>query len=247
MTKPAAPRKKAPPPAPEVVPPVPVAPLWRRGLRLALRVVAGFYIVIFGLVLMFRFINPPVTITMVADMWRTDVTRDWVRMDEIAPVLARSVVAAEDADFCLHWGFDMKAIRAALDEGRGRGASTISQQVVKNVFLWQGRSWLRKALEASITPMVELVWPKRRILEVYLNVAEMGDGIFGAEAISEAAFGVSASELTAAQAARIAVVLPDPKDRNPARLGSSLRRIAARVQDGAETIRVDGRSACFED
>ena len=161
--------------------------------------------------------------------------------------MARSVVAAEDANFCDHWGFDMKAIRAAIDEGAGRGASTLSQQVTKNVFLWQGRSWPRKALEGLMTPVVELVWTKRRILEVYLNVAETGPGLFGVNAAARHYFGVSAAELSPDQAARIAAILPDPKGRNPARSGGYIRHRAAQIRQGAETILADGRAACFED
>ena len=167
-------------------------------------------------------------------------------MDEIAPVLARSVVAAEDADFCLHWGFDMGAIRAAIEAGGARGASTISQQTVKNVVLWQGRSWARKAIEAALTPYAELVWPKRRILELYLNVAEMGPGVFGAEAAARHWFGVPASELTPSQAARIAAILPAPARRSASEPGAVTRRRAASIMDGAALIARDGRADCFE-
>jgi monofunctional biosynthetic peptidoglycan transglycosylase len=187
------------------------------------------------------------------------VYRLWWRVssaDELKPCLAdmmesvaglmRSAVAAEDANFCLHWGFDMAEIRRAVAQGGTRGASTLSQQVVKNVFLWHGRSWGRKALEAMITPVMELVWTKRRILVVYLNVAEFGEGVFGVEAAAQHHFGVSAADLTAAQAARLAAVLPDPKGRDAGKPSRSVRNRAASVADGAETIRVDGRAGCFE-
>ncbi|WP_432759513.1 monofunctional biosynthetic peptidoglycan transglycosylase [Defluviimonas salinarum] len=217
-------------------------------LRWARRGVAGVVGGFLFLVLAFTLINPVMTPYMVAESWRRGgIARDWVPIEEIAPELARAVVAAEDANFCLHWGFDMRAIRAALDEGSGRGASTLSQQVVKNVFLWQGRSWPRKALEALMTPVVELVWTKRRILEVYLNVAETGIGTFGAEAGAQRYFGVSASELGAGQAALIAATLPDPKGRNPVRPSGFLKKRARAIGEGAATIRADGRSACFED
>ncbi len=200
------------------------------------------------LVLLFRFVNPPTTHTIWTEARRLGgVEREWVSLEEMSRDVPRSVVAAEDANFCLHWGFDMAAIRAALDEGANRGASTLTQQTVKNVFLWQGRSWLRKALEAGITPLVELVWPKRRILEVYLNVAEMDEGVFGIEAASRGYFDRSASRLTAAQAARIAAVLPNPKGRDAANLSKSQRKRASSIADGAATIAADGRSACFED
>ncbi|SPH23627.1 Biosynthetic peptidoglycan transglycosylase [Defluviimonas aquaemixtae] len=222
--------------------------MWRRALRRVLRGAAGMALLWFVLVLLFTFVNPVMTPYMIAESWRQGgVKRDWVRLEEMTPALARSVVAAEDANYCLHWGFDMAAIRAALDEGAGRGASTLSQQVVKNVFLWQGRSWPRKALEALMTPVVELIWTKKRIVEVYLNVAETGKGVFGAEAAARAYFGTSAADLSAGQAALIAAALPDPKGRNPARPSGFLRSRARAIADGAATIRADGRAACFED
>ncbi|MGB7262528.1 MAG: monofunctional biosynthetic peptidoglycan transglycosylase [Albidovulum sp.] len=212
--------------------------------RIGLAIVGAFLF----LVVFFAIVPPVMTPYMIAESWRQGgVKRDWVRIEDMAPTLARSVVAAEDANYCLHWGFDMSAIRAALNEGAGRGASTLSQQVVKNVFLWQGRSWLRKALEAVMTPVVELVWTKRRIVEVYLNVAETGTGIFGFEAASQAYFGKSAADLTQREAALLASALPDPKGRNPAKPSGFLRKRAAQIAEGAATIRADGRADCFED
>lgn len=184
---------------------------------------------------------------MFAEGWRYGgVDQQWVDFDEIAPVMARSVVAAEDANYCEHWGFDMAAIRDALEDGSGRGASTLSQQVVKNVYLWQGRSWLRKALEAVMTPLVELVWTKRRILEVYLNVAEFDKGVFGVDAAAHRYFRVGPQELTPMQAARLAAVLPDPKDRSAARPTAFVQKRADSIMDGAATIKADGRASCFE-
>ena len=171
----------------------------------------------------------------------------WVPLDAVAPVMARSLVAAEDANFCQHWGVDMSAIRSAIEEGYGRGASTLSQQVVKNVYLWHGRSWGRKALEALITPVVELFWPKRRIIEVYLNVAEFDEGVFGIEAASNHYFGVTPDKLSNLQAARLAAVLPDPKGRSASKPGPETRERTASIMDGAATIRRDGRAACFQD
>ncbi|OUS19737.1 monofunctional biosynthetic peptidoglycan transglycosylase [Rhodobacterales bacterium 59_46_T64] len=176
-----------------------------------------------------------------------DVDHHWVPLENIATVMARSAVAAEDANFCTHWGFDLNAIRAALDEGSGRGASTISQQVVKNVYLWHGHSWLRKALEAVLTPMVEAMWSKRRIVEVYLNVAEFDEGVFGIEAASRHYFSIGPEALSAVQAARLAAVLPSPKTRSASEPSDRTRRRAAQILDGAATIRADGRAACFED
>lgn len=199
------------------------------------------------LTVLFAVINPPTTPYMFSEGRRLGgVAQDWVSLDEIAPVMARSVVAAEDANFCLHWGLDVKAIEAALDAGGTRGASTISQQVIKNVFLWQGRSWVRKTTEAFWTPLSELIWSKRRILEIYLNVAEFDTGVFGVQAAAQGYFGVDAADLTAVQSARLASVLPNPKQRDAANLTTSQRRRSASILDGAATIAADGRAACFE-
>ncbi|SES09815.1 monofunctional biosynthetic peptidoglycan transglycosylase [Tranquillimonas rosea] len=215
--------------------------------RWALRGVLGAVAILTLWILAYVVINPPTTPYMAAESRRLGgIDHEWVPMSGIAPVMARAAVAAEDADYCLHWGFDMGAIRAALEEGANRGASTISQQTVKNVFLWQGRSWPRKALEALITPAVEAVWSKRRILEVYLNVAEFGEGVFGIDAAAHDAFGVTPDQLTAAQAAALAAVLPNPKERSAAQPSGFLRERAASIRSGAATIAADGRDDCFE-
>lgn len=140
---------------------------------------------------------------------------DWVGMDEISPWVGLAVIAAEDQKFPEHWGFDMAAIQKAVahnerNENRIRGASTLSQQTAKNLFLWDGRSWVRKGLEAGLTVGIETVWSKRRILTVYLNIAEFGDGIFGVEAAARHYFNKPASQLSASQAALLAAVLPNP-------------------------------------
>ena len=221
--------------------------LIRQALRWAVRGVAALGAVLMALILLYAIVPPPTTLYMLSEGRRLGgVQRTWAGGDRIAPVMLRSAVAAEDANFCLHWGFDMAEIRRAMAQGGTRGASTLSQQVVKNVFLWHGRSWPRKALEAMITPVVELIWTKRRILVVYLNVAEFDKGVFGVEAAAQHHFGVSAADLTAAQAARLAAVLPDPKGRDAAAPSRSVRNRAAAIADGAETIRLDGRAACFE-
>ena len=225
-----------------------IGELVRRGLHLLWRVALWSAVAVVIWVLAYRWIDPPTTPYILAEGLRLgEVERQWVDIDAIAPVMARSVVAAEDANFCLHWGFDVAAIRDAIEAGSGRGASTISQQVVKNVFLWQDRSWLRKALEAGMTPLMETLWPKRRIIEVYLNMAEFGEGVFGVQAAAQLYFGVDAGDLSAPQAAALASILPNPKDRNAAAMTPALQRKARRVQDGAATIRSDGRAACFED
>jgi monofunctional biosynthetic peptidoglycan transglycosylase len=199
------------------------------------------------LVALFAAVNPPTTPYMWSESRRLGgVAQDWVDMADVAPVMARAAVAAEDANFCLHWGLDISAIRAAMADGGRRGASTISQQTVKNVYLWQGRNWTRKSIEALVTPLVEAIWSKRRILEVYLNVVEFDDGVFGVEAAAAHYFGVGAAELTPVQAARLAAILPDPKGRSAARPSDFVRRRAESIRDGAATIRKDGRAGCFE-
>ena len=243
--------KPANPPRKRKAKSVEVPPPGRSLLRTVLRwtgrvlgAVAAAYAV---LILLFAFLPPPINFYQLGESWRLGgIEKDWVGWEEIAPVMGRSAVAAEDANFCNHWGFDMAAIRQAIQEGSNRGASTISQQVTKNVLLWHGRSWVRKALEAVLTPVVELAWSKQRILEVYLNVAEFDEGVFGVQAAAQHYFGVDARNLTALQAARLAAVLPDPKGRSASNPSTFVRSRTRAIISGAETIAVDGRSACFE-
>lgn len=196
--------------------------------------------------LIYALIAPPTTPYMFSEGRRVGpVKYDWVPMEDIAPVMARSAVAAEDANFCLHWGLDVNAIRGALDSGRG-GASTISQQVVKNAYLWHGRSWLRKAIEALWTPLTEAAWSKRRILELYLNIAEFDEGVFGVQAAARHYFGVDAADLTALQAARLAAILPSPKNRSASNPSQFTRNRTDQIMSGAATIAADGRADCFE-
>ena len=233
------PKEEAPPPKPRLA--RRIATWVLRGLG----AVAAFYAV---LIVLFSFVPPPINLYQAGEWWRLGaIEKDWVPIEDMAPVMARSAVAAEDANFCNHWGFDMAAIRLAIEEGGNRGASTISQQLVKNVFLWHGRSYLRKAMEALLTPMVELVWSKERIVEVYLNVAEFDEGVFGVQAAAQHHFGVDASDLSATQAARLAAVLPDPKGRSASNPSDFVRSRTRAIISGAETIAADGRSACFED
>ena len=224
---------------------------WRNPLRWVLwqgfRAFCAVFVFAVVLIILAAIINPPTTIYMSQESRRLGgVDHEWVSIDEIAPVMARAVVAAEDANFCEHWGFDLRAIKTAIAAGGTRGASTISQQTVKNVFLWHGRNYTRKAMEAFMTPLVEAVWSKRRIVEVYLNVAEFDEGVFGVEAASRHYFGVGPEALTATQAARLAAILPSPKTRSASRPSNSVRKRAAKIIQGAATIRADGRSACFE-
>ena len=196
----------------------------------------------FVLVFLFSFINPPTSWTILTGTYEYPGTpHEWTPIGDIAPAMVRAVVAAEDANFCSHWGFDMIEIRKVIASGSSRGASTLTQQTAKNVFLWQGRSWPRKVLETMYTPMIEALWSKRRIVEVYLNVAEFGPGVFGVHAAAQYHFGTTPDRLTTTQAARLAAVLPAPKSRGT---GQGSRRSRA-IADGAATIAVDGRDACF--
>lgn len=216
-------------------------------LRWLARAVLGITAAYLALIVVYNFLNPPTTWTMWSEARRLgSVDHEWSDSDDIAPVMMRSVVAAEDANFCRHWGFDMSAIRQAIDSGGERGASTISQQVVKNVFLWQGRNWVRKAMEAALTPAVEAFWTKRRILEIYLNIAEFGEGVFGVNAAAFHYFRTSPDKITPRQAALLAAILPDPKGRSASKPSAFVSKRARQIEDGAETIRVDGRAACFE-
>ncbi len=170
-----------------------------------------------------RWLDPPTSAFMLARRWESTTSGQeefrlryrWVDADAISPQLPIALVAAEDQHFPRHRGFDVAAIRDALEEREngegGRGASTISQQVAKNLFLWSGRSWLRKGLEAYYTVLIEALWPKPRILAVYANIAEFGDGVYGAEAAAQHYFRKPAMKLTAAESARLAAVLPNPK------------------------------------
>ena len=163
-----------------------------------------------------RFLPAPFTLLMVSESLfeGKSIRHIWVPLERISPHLVRAVIASEDDGFCRHWGFDFEqlqdAFREAQNGGRMRGASTISQQTAKNVFLWPGRSYVRKGFEAYFTVLIEALWPKRRIMEVYLNVIEWGPGVFGAEAASRRWFGKSAARLTPLEAARLAAILPNP-------------------------------------
>ncbi|WP_315708634.1 monofunctional biosynthetic peptidoglycan transglycosylase [Brenneria uluponensis] len=192
----------------------------KRWISRAILVVLGFWLLE---ILLFAFLPVPFSTVMVdrqLTAWFNGnfsyvAHSDWVSMDEIAPAMPLAVIAAEDQKFPYHWGFDFAAINAALRhneryEGRIRGASTLSQQTVKNLMLWDSRSWFRKGLEAGLTVAIELVWTKRRILTVYLNIAEFGPGVFGVERAARYYFKKPASRLTASEAAMLAAVLPNP-------------------------------------
>lgn len=198
----------------------------RRLVRLAARALGLALGVLVLVVLTLRWVNPPTTAFMLerrlearaANDTRFSLRHEWVSLDDISPSLRLAVVASEDQKFPQHHGFDVEAIADAVEdrfEGRStRGASTLSQQVAKNLFLWPGQSFVRKGLEAFLTVLLELFWPKARILEVHLNVAEFGDGVYGVEAASRAYFGKKAKHVTADEAALLAAVLPAPKRRS---------------------------------
>ncbi len=197
----------------------------------------------------YRFAAPPGTILMLERKLSGDVIiHPWVSLDDISPHLVTAVIAAEDTRFCLHNGIDFEAIDEALDEaengGRLRGASTISQQTAKNAFLWSGRSWVRKAGEAWMTVVIETLWPKRRIMEVYLNIAEWGDGYFGAEAAAQKRFGKSARNLTQHEAALLAAVLPNPHKWRVDPPGPYVRGRAATLRGRMGQVKRDGLDVC---
>jgi monofunctional biosynthetic peptidoglycan transglycosylase len=221
---------------------------------LAYRIVRGLLVFVLAALLLpyvlaplYRIFNPVSTAMLWRWMTGARVERTFVPLERIAPVLPRTVIATEDAKFCTHWGIDWGELKAAFDDAEElsemRGASTITQQTVKNLFFWGGRSFVRKALEFPLALWTDLVLPKRRILEIYLNVAQWGPGgQFGAEAGARRAFGKSARELSAGEAAVMAAVLPNPYRRNAQRPGPAVRRIAARAQ--ARAARAGEIDAC---
>lgn len=206
-----------------------------------------FYCLISLPVVSLRWLNPPKTTVILAEEKRIDapVQQEWQDLETLGPNVSLTIVAAEDANFCNHWGLDFVEIMNAMQGDYSRGASTITQQVARNVFLWRGRSWLRKGLEVGISLMMELYLPKRRILEIYTNIAETGNGYFGIQAISKKSYKMNAGNLSLARAARIAVILPNPKKRDPRNLKKKFVKKAKKIQSGALTIKADGRADCF--
>ena len=217
--------------------------------RVALRLVAGLVIAATLFVLLYRFTPPPGTTLMaLRAMQGEEIRYDWRPLGEVSPHLVTAVIAAEDMKFCRHLGFDLGEIRAAYEDYRRgeplRGASTISQQTAKNAFLWPGRGPVRKVFEAGVTVLVELLYPKRRIMEIYLNVAEWGDGLFGAEAAAKARVGKSASELTRREAALLAAVLPSPDTWRVDPPGPYVRERTAALQARMKMVEEGGLAAC---
>jgi monofunctional biosynthetic peptidoglycan transglycosylase len=197
----------------------------------------------------YLFFDPPSNVLMMQRAAEGQTIRHYpVPINRMSPHIVRAVIAAEDANFCSHDGFDVEAIQDAMTAnargGRTRGASTISQQTAKNLFLWPDRSWLRKGLETYFTALVEFMWPKRRIMEAYLNAAEWGDGNFGVEAAARARFGVSAADLTPLQAARLAAVLPNPNRWRADHPGPYVRQRSAQLVGRARVVREERMAAC---
>lgn len=197
----------------------------------------------------YRWINPPTTLLMLRERAEgRRIAHDWLALDAMSPALPRAVIAAEDSRFCQHRGFDLDAIAAArtanAQGGRLRGASTISQQTAKNVFLWPARTWLRKGLEAWFTLLIESLWGKRRIMEVYLNVIETGPATFGMEAAAQRHFGKSARDLSKNEAARLAAILPQPVERSAARPGPFTHRYARSIEQRIDVVRASALDAC---
>lgn len=184
--------------------------------KILLRIVLLIFLALLSGMLLFRFISPPLTLTMLISTFENQrwIKHDSVSLKKISPYLQRAVIASEDGRFCMHHGIDMSAVQDAVEDyqenGRLRGASTISMQVSRNVFLWTGGSAVRKALEAPLALALDAFWSKRHTLEIYLNIAEWGPGIFGAEAAAHYYFHKSARELSSFEAARLAAILPNP-------------------------------------
>jgi len=225
-----------------------------RGLRavrqlLAMVVIAAI-LVPPAWVLLYRFAPPPITLLMIDRLAQGQgLDHRWRPISRIAPTMVEAAIASEDSRFCLHHGFDLTAIDKALehDARRGarlRGGSTISQQTAKNVFLWPERSWVRKGLEAWFTVLIEALWGKRRIMEVYLNTVEMGPGVYGVQAAAQRYFHTSAERLSIAEASRLAAVLPRPLTWSAADPGPYVRRRSGRIDARQATVRADGLATC---
>jgi len=214
--------------------------------------VALFIVLVAGPVLtviLYRFVPPPATPLMVIRLaegkgWN----HRWRPIDQVSPALPRALIAAEDARFCDHHGFDFDALQKAYENNEKgkkiRGGSTISQQTAKNVFLWPGRSYLRKGLEAYFTVLIETLWGKKRIMEVYLNSIEYGPGIYGAEAASRTYFKVGADKLTPQQSSRLAAILPSPLKWKAVNPGRYVKKRSSRIGKASGTVRRDGLAAC---
>ena len=222
----------------------------RRILGWIIRVVLGFILLSLLMTVIYRFVPPPITLTQLNEILHGhSVSKDWMPLSKMDPDMARAAIAAEDGNFCSHHGFDLKAIEKAFQGNvagkKLRGGSTISQQTAKNVFLWQGRSYLRKGLEAWFTVLIEHIWGKRRIMEVYLNVAETGIHTYGANAGAQRYFHHDASRLNAVEAARIAAVLPQPSEREAIDPHGQVLRYGNRILRRIGIVQRGGYDRCL--
>ncbi|HVI98555.1 MAG TPA: monofunctional biosynthetic peptidoglycan transglycosylase [Sphingomonas sp.] len=222
-----------------------------RIVRLVLKVAIWFVVISIAWVALYRFVPPPVTFTMIGNaLDGRGIHKDWMPLSTMDPDMARAAIAGEDAKFCSHHGFDLEAIETAYQRnqngGRIRGGSTISQQTAKNAFLIQGGGYVRKGFEAWFTLLIETIWGKKRIMEVYLNIAETGIGTYGANAGAQRYFGHDASHLTTTEAARIAAVLPLPKKRLAIAPRGFTRRHGNAIARRAGVVRRDGLDACLK-
>jgi len=205
-------------------------------LRILGRIIAAAMVAVFAVILLYRFVNPPYSSLMVANaLAGRTLKHRWVPLKEISPYLVSAVVTSEDGRFCVHRGVDWKEMENALEraEKRGdspRGASTIPMQTVKNLFLWQSRSYIRKGIEIPLAYIASALWPKQRMLEIYLNIAEWGPGVFGAQAAARHHFRSHAGKLTRRQSAQLAAALPNPHVRNAGRPGPKTRALARRIE-----------------
>ncbi|HET7211434.1 MAG TPA: monofunctional biosynthetic peptidoglycan transglycosylase [Methyloceanibacter sp.] len=206
-------------------------PWLRRALRILLVIAAAILLSIVA----FRFINPPITPVMLAEKLRGHtLRREWVPLEDMSRQLPIAAISSEDGRFCAHWGVDWSAVKEAIDEGGGlgafRGASTIPMQTAKNLYLWSGRSYVRKAIEVPLAYVMSALWSKARMMEVYLNVAQFGRGIFGVEAASRYYFKKSAADLTRREAVLLVAALPNPRFRNPAKPSRRMLLVARSIE-----------------
>jgi monofunctional biosynthetic peptidoglycan transglycosylase len=223
---------------------------FKKNLRTVLVVLLAAVLILPPLgVLVHRWVPVPMTYLMVDRAFEGEgLHHKWRPLKKISPNLVYAVIAAEDAKFCTHHGFDFDAIEKAMKHNekhrKVRGGSTISQQTAKNVFLWPQRSWVRKGLEAYYTVLIEALWPKKRIIEVYLNVVEWAPGVYGAEAASQKWYGKSADKLTKKEAARLAAILPSPRKWKAAGSGPYVRKRSSKISAASGTVRHEGLATC---
>ena len=218
-------------------------------LRRAFRLISVIAAVILLSIIAFRFINPPITPVMAMEKLRGHTLRhEWLPLRDMSPQLPLAAIASEDGRFCAHWGVDWSAVNEAIKEGGGfgafRGASTIPMQTAKNLYLWSGRSYVRKAIEVPLAYAMSVLWPKARMMEVYLNVAQFGPGIFGVEVASRYYFHKSAADLTRYEAVLLVAALPNPRFRNPARPSRRMLLVTRAVEQRLPIM--VPRSACAQ-